>query len=258
MGMRVRVYVDGFNLHYGAVRGTPFKWLNLVDLARELFWCDAVVGGVRYFTARIAGNPDSRAPGRQQAYLSALGALPEVTIHMGRFSAKRDWRPLTNLPVAGKTIHAPAPSVSPAGDHVVRAPDEQRGRTLRVGGHPRRGARGKPNRTALPPDALVAEFQTREEKASDVNLAAYLLDDLWNDRFDEAVVISNDTDLVTPIGMVAERKPITVACPGRLPAALPSREVATRIRYIHRAQLRRCQLPSPIPGTSITRPDAWK
>jgi type I restriction enzyme M protein len=29
MPMRTFVYVDGFNLYYGAVRGTPFKWLNL-------------------------------------------------------------------------------------------------------------------------------------------------------------------------------------------------------------------------------------
>ena len=27
--MRTIVYVDGFNLYYGAVRGTPYKWLDL-------------------------------------------------------------------------------------------------------------------------------------------------------------------------------------------------------------------------------------
>ena len=30
--MRVRVYVDGFNLYRGALWGTPFKWLNPVLL----------------------------------------------------------------------------------------------------------------------------------------------------------------------------------------------------------------------------------
>ena len=34
--MRTRVYVDGFNLYYGALKGTPFKWLNPVDLARRV------------------------------------------------------------------------------------------------------------------------------------------------------------------------------------------------------------------------------
>ena len=27
--MRTRVYVDAFNLYYGALRGTPYKWLDL-------------------------------------------------------------------------------------------------------------------------------------------------------------------------------------------------------------------------------------
>ena len=34
--MQTRVYVDGFNLYYGALKGTKFKWLNLVELARVL------------------------------------------------------------------------------------------------------------------------------------------------------------------------------------------------------------------------------
>jgi len=44
--------------------------------------------------------------------------------------------------------------------------------------------------------AVVAEFHAMEEKGSDVNLAAHLLDDIWNERFDAVAVISNDTHLV--------------------------------------------------------------
>jgi len=29
--MKVNVYIDGFNLYYGAVKGTPYRWLNLAD-----------------------------------------------------------------------------------------------------------------------------------------------------------------------------------------------------------------------------------
>ena len=40
-----------------------------------------------------------------------------------------------------------------------------------------------------------------------INLAAHLLNDAWKELFEVAVVISNDTDLVTPIRMVTtERK----------------------------------------------------
>jgi hypothetical protein len=38
-----------------------------------------------------------------------------------------------------------------------------------------------------------------EEKGSDVNLATHLLHDPHMDRFDVAVVISNDSDLLEPI-----------------------------------------------------------
>jgi hypothetical protein len=31
------LYVDGFNLYYRAVRGTPFKWLDLRKLGEALF-----------------------------------------------------------------------------------------------------------------------------------------------------------------------------------------------------------------------------
>ena len=52
------------------------------------------------------------------------------------------------------------------------------------------------------PNAVIAEFHTMEEKGSDVNMAAHLLNDAWQDLFESAVVISNDTDLVVPIRMV--------------------------------------------------------
>ena len=44
-----------------------------------------------------------------------------------------------------------------------------------------------------------------EEKGSDVNLATFLLLDAFDDRFDVAVVISNDSDLKEPIRLVRER-----------------------------------------------------
>ena len=40
---------------------------------------------------------------------------------------------------------------------------------------------------------------TTEEKGSDVNLATHLLHDAHMDRFDVAVVASNDSDLLGPI-----------------------------------------------------------
>jgi hypothetical protein len=33
---KVNVYIDGFTLYYGALKGTPYKWLDLVRLCRAL------------------------------------------------------------------------------------------------------------------------------------------------------------------------------------------------------------------------------
>jgi uncharacterized LabA/DUF88 family protein len=66
-------------------------------------------------------------------------------------------------------------------------------------------------------DALITEVHSMEEKGSDVNLAAHPLNDAWKDLLDAGVVISNDTDLVTPIQMVTveRRKQVYVVCPGK-------------------------------------------
>ncbi len=95
--MRVCVYVDGFNLYYRALKRTPYKWLNLLDLAQSFLDPTDQISRIRYFTARVsprAGNPS--APRDQQVYLSALDSLPEVQLHFGRFLPKDKWRPIAH------------------------------------------------------------------------------------------------------------------------------------------------------------------
>ena len=66
-----------------------------------------------------------------------------------------------------------------------------------------------------PDQPLVVRVRRTEEKRSDVNLATYLLLDACEDDFDEAVVVSNDSDLMEPIIAVRDRfhKPIGVINP---------------------------------------------
>jgi uncharacterized LabA/DUF88 family protein len=79
------VYVDGFNLYYGCLRGTPHKWLDLDALCRRLFPRDRI-NRIRYFTAIVSARPgDPQQPQRQQAYLRALETIPLLTIHRGRY-----------------------------------------------------------------------------------------------------------------------------------------------------------------------------
>ena len=256
--MRTRVYVDGFNLYYGAVKGTSFKWLDPVHLSRLLLPPGYVIDKLLYFTARVSGISDPGAPARQQTYLSALRTLPEVEVHFGRFLAKTVWRPLINLPVAGNRIDTPQPVTLPAGNHPVVGANR---RTLPVGSYPQRGRRSRNRGRATAPlaDALVAEFHTMEEKGSDVNLAVHLLNDAWNGLFDAAAVISNDTDLVTPIRMVTTQRgrPVFIVCPGRWQVAPQLSQAASYVRHVRPAQLRAAQLPNTLPGTAISKPPGW-
>ena len=257
--MRTRVYVDGFNLYYGALKGSPFKWLNPVRLAARLLPPECAIDKLGYFTARVSGTLDPGAPGRQQVYFNALDTLPEVELHFGRFLAKTAWRPLANLPVAGQRIDTPLPVTLPQGDHRVHG---ARAQTLPVGVYPdRRQARDGVAREARRPlrDAVIAEFHTMEEKGSDVNLAAHLLNDAWQDLFEVAAVISNDTDLVVPIRMVTEerKRPVFVVCPGRWQIAPQLRQAASHVRHIRPAMLRAAQFPDTLPGTRITKPAGW-
>jgi hypothetical protein len=257
--MRTWVYVDGFNLYYGAVKGTPYKWLNLVELAKRILPAGHTVERLKYFTAHVSGAVDPDLPRRQYAYLSALRTLPEVEIHFGRFLAKTVWRPITNFPVAGAQIHSRPVASLLAGNHRVDGGSLSSPATLAVRIYPPKGAR-RPKVAAHPlPDALITEVHVMEEKGSDVNLAAHLLNDAWKGSFQAAAVFSNDTDLIEPIRMVAvERgKPIFVVCPGRWAMAQGLQRVATHQRHIHKAMLAASQFPDPIPGTMIRKPATW-
>lgn len=84
---RTIVYVDGYNLYYGLLKGSKAKWLDLVSFARALLRSDHEIVKVRYFTAPIKTYPyDAPAVERQNAYLQALATLPEIEIILGFYS----------------------------------------------------------------------------------------------------------------------------------------------------------------------------
>jgi uncharacterized LabA/DUF88 family protein len=73
-----------------------------------------------------------------------------------------------------------------------------------------------------PPPYTIEVFKT-EEKGSDVNLATHLLFDGFSSRYDCAIVVSGDSDLVTPIRMVRDelKRPIGVLNPQRISGVNP-------------------------------------
>jgi uncharacterized LabA/DUF88 family protein len=94
------VYIDGFNLYYGALRGTPYRWLDLEAFCRVLLPREDV-SRIRYFTARVSGVGDPRAPARQDIYLRALRTRPLVQVHFGTFLTNEVWMVLATPPTTG-------------------------------------------------------------------------------------------------------------------------------------------------------------
>lgn len=158
--MLVNAYIDGFNLYYGAVRWTTYKWLDLRAL------CEAVLPGhtirrIRYFTARIS-SPDED-PGkvlRQQVFIRALQTLPGMVVHYGHYATHKVSRRLV---------------------------------------------------TPLADGADTVQVYDPKEKGSDVNLASYLLADAFLKEYEMALVVSNDSDLTTPIQLVRRILHLNVA-----------------------------------------------
>jgi uncharacterized LabA/DUF88 family protein len=83
--MRVIAYVDGFNVYYRALRRTPYKWLDLVGLVKEIF-ADHELCLVRYFTAPVKASPfDPQQQTKQQTYVRAISTFPLVRVHLGTY-----------------------------------------------------------------------------------------------------------------------------------------------------------------------------
>jgi NYN domain len=210
--MLTNFYIDAFNLYYGCVNGTPYKWLNLERLCQLSFPADQV-NRIRYCTALVKARPsDPQQPIRQQTYLCALETLACVTIHYGHYLEKKVMMPYASPPPGG-----------PATVRVIKS----------------------------------------EEKGSDVNLATALLVDAYEGHFEQAVVVSNDSDLVYPIEVVQKRLglPVVVLFP-----CGPGRKVSYHLSkvvkaspIISTAHLAAAQFPNPMTDAvgQFHKPATW-
>lgn len=96
--IRTNVYIDGFNFYYGALRKTPYRWVNVRMLCELLLPKNTIVE-IKYFTALVSARPhDLDQPVRQQLYLRALRTLPGVSIHLGHFLSHAVTMPVAVAP----------------------------------------------------------------------------------------------------------------------------------------------------------------
>jgi hypothetical protein len=213
--VKTNVYVDAFNLYYGCLKQTGYRWLDLGALAHSLL-PQHQVNRLRYFTAlvnTIPGDGDGAQPLRQALYLRALRTLPNLSIHLGHYLSHP-----TTMPLATPPPNAPR----------------------------------------------FASVVKTEEKGSDVNLATMLLLDAFRGDFEQALVVTNDSDLAMPIQVVRDclRLPVGVAYPCCRPGRRPStklRQVASFTRDVRESALKRCQFPSTLSDAkgTFTKPVKW-
>ena len=101
LGIRTNIYVDGFNLYYGAVKGTPYRWLDVAKLCLEVL-PDISINRIRYFTALVKSTPaDPHMANRQQFFIRALETIPNLTVHYGHFLESKPRMPLAYPPFGG-------------------------------------------------------------------------------------------------------------------------------------------------------------
>lgn len=104
--MRTNVYIDGFNLYYGCLKGTSHKWLDLAAFCQASFPPPRnQIHRIRYFTAHVIARPNDPQQPQQQTFLRALRTIPHLSVHLGRYLEKPTRMPLDPPPTVGpKTV----------------------------------------------------------------------------------------------------------------------------------------------------------
>lgn len=119
--------------------------------------------------------------------------------------------------------------------------------------------RRRPLAAPTPGGPTTVEVLERSEKGSDVNLAVNLVNDAWANRFDCAVVISNDSDLAEAVFLTRALGKAVGLLTGRKRPTDELAKQASFFRRITRTHLTHSQMPDPVPGPTgpIHKPASW-
>jgi uncharacterized LabA/DUF88 family protein len=202
------VYIDGFNLYYGALkkRGVQgLKWLN-VELLCKNYLKNHDILKIKYFTASVSGKYDPSKPLKQELYARALRTLPSVEIILGTFSYNK------------KSIQITAES----------------------------------SFTGIMP----------EEKGSDVNIGAHLINDAHLKKFDTAIIVSNDSDLAEVVRIATQELKVKVGLLnpyGKFQKRLQKYATPSELYSIREGAVSASQFPISLADSrgTIQKPATW-
>lgn len=166
--MKTSVYVDGYNLYYSRLKGTPWKWLDLGHL----------------FAAEILHQQDPCTKLEQLSYFTAP-IKASYARHGQESNASQ-----TQYHRALAAMH-PSLLKIVEGFHIF---------------HPTALPLFEPDRD--PSKARQAKVWMLEEKQTDVNLALHAYRDAISGQFDQVVICSNDSDIEPALKMIREDAPL--------------------------------------------------
>jgi len=194
-------------LYYGAVRSSPYKWLDLSALCKRMLPNDSIQS-IEYFTAIVSARPSGPdLPVRQQVYLRALRTIPNLSIIYGHFLTHSCRMVLTGTNPVKKVW-----------------------------------------------------VDKTEEKGSDVNIAAHLLRDAFGRRFEVAVIVTNDSDLLEPVRIVRQELhlPVGILNPHQHHST-DLKAQATFMKRIRQSDVAACQFPTVMSDSKgqIHKPPTW-
>lgn len=217
--MKTTVFIDGYNLYYGAIRRTPYKWLDIFKLfSEQLLHPDTELLEVRYYTAPVLGSlcDDPASPQRQRQYLQALRKLypDKLTIIEGKLirgdAMLRLSQPIPELPELAKvkviTLTEKKTDVNIAADMLA--------------------------------GAFTGQFEQAVLCSNDSDMEG-------------ALKVIRQYCPNTRLGLVAP-----TATPGRF-ISNDLKAQAHWVKTISPEEMEAAQLPPKIRGTSITKPDTW-
>lgn len=229
---KTAVYVDGYNLYYGRLRGTKFKWFDIVKFFDRLLASrdqNESLICVRVFTAPALASFASNATASVEAQAAYYRALH--TLHPERFET-----------VFGTHTYDKGGTLLPA---FITGQNYDRQHRVRV--------------------------WKLEEKKTDVNLALHMYRDACKGLYERLVLVSNDSDAEPALKAIREDFPaimIGVVIPVHPPSAEKTwrRASGSLIRLAHwilpcltDEQLAEAQLPDKVPTRKkpILKPRHW-
>ena len=230
--MKTRIYIDGYNLYYGCLKRTPYKWLDIFKLFDDYILPSSASKAhtndnlsIKFFTANIvekaATSKDSLAD--QQAYHRALtfnSSNGQLEIIKGYYSVN---------PTRAFKIDEKEPKKHPN-------------------------------------ECEYVDIWKLEEKQTDVNIAVEALFDVFtDDSIEQIVFVTNDTDLERALEKIKSLNKVKIGLviPTTDNVRYPNEKLDIHADWTRRNisidELKQSQLPRVIQGgrKPVSKPIGW-